>query len=60
MLHDSSIVSMKQTNSIRNSERWEYLAKLAIIGDPAVGKTSMLHRYSNKNFTHRQAQTLGN
>ena len=40
--------------------QWSSHAKVAIVGDSAVGKTSLLYRLSENKFTHRQPHTLGN
>jgi len=48
-------VSSRSNNSLTN----EYVFKFLIIGDAGVGKTSILQRYTEDEFTHGQQPTIG-
>lgn len=37
----------------------EYVCKVLVIGDPAVGKTSLLNRFSSKQFKEQYLPTVG-
>jgi len=42
-----------------NSEKGKYLFKIVILGDPAVGKTSLLRRYVDNMFSKDYLMTIG-
>jgi small GTP-binding protein len=42
-----------------NSENARYLFKIVILGDPAVGKTSLMKRYVDNMFCHDYLMTIG-
>lgn len=43
----------------RDDERYDYLVKLVIIGDTAVGKTNILLRYVNEEYKMTHITTIG-
>jgi Ras-related protein Rab-2A len=42
-----------------NSEKDRYVFKIVILGDPAVGKTSLLRQYVDKTFSRDYLMTIG-
>lgn len=43
----------------RDDEKYDYLVKLVIIGDTAVGKTNILLRYVNEEYKMSHVTTIG-
>jgi GTPase SAR1 family protein len=43
----------------KTEEKHDYLVKLVIIGDSAVGKTNILLRYSNDQYRMNHVSTIG-
>jgi GTPase SAR1 family protein len=43
----------------RDEEKYDYLVKLVIIGDTAVGKTNILLRYVNEEYKMSHVTTIG-
>lgn len=54
----SKIVSKKGSRS-QNSEPYDRLAKIAIIGDSSVGKTNILLRYVDDQYEMTHITTVG-
>jgi len=46
-------------NAKRNEERYDYMVKLVIIGDSAVGKTNILLRFVNDEYKINHVTTIG-
>jgi len=49
---------MENINSTQNDD-YDYLIKLLALGDSSVGKTSLLHRYTDDEFTSKFVSTVG-
>ncbi|MCG3220955.1 MAG: GTP-binding protein [Candidatus Heimdallarchaeota archaeon] len=56
MKDDSSTTDDKESTSLKTSS---YMVKLVLIGDAAVGKTSIRQRYLGKGFQREHLATLG-
>ena len=50
---------MSSLNRRRDEEKYDYLVKLVIIGDTAVGKTNILLRYVNEQYKATHITTIG-
>ena len=56
-IHDSSKLVMDSSNE--TFEHFDYMLKTLVIGNSAVGKTSMLIRYMEKTFQESFVSTVG-
>lgn len=50
---------MTNLNKRREEQKYDYLVKLVIIGDTAVGKTNILLRYVNEEYKMTHITTIG-
>ncbi len=48
-----------ETEQVQASNRKHYKAKICLVGNPAVGKTSLVRRYVLSNFDDKYLTTLG-
>jgi GTPase SAR1 family protein len=48
-----------ETNKNSVNEKHDYMVKILIIGDSAVGKTCILLRYAKDKFTDSHLTTIG-
>ena len=56
-IRDGSKVVVDNNNE--TFEHFDYMLKVLVIGNSAVGKTSMLIRYTEKNFQESYVSTVG-
>lgn len=42
-----------------SSDKYDFLFKIVLIGDPLVGKSNLLWRYINNEFKHQSTATIG-
>lgn len=42
-----------------DDDNYDFLFKVVLIGDAAVGKTAIVHRFKSGAFVERQASTIG-
>ena len=56
-IRDGSKVVVDSNNE--TFEHFDYMLKVLVIGNSAVGKTSMLIRYTEKNFQESYVSTVG-
>ncbi|MHA2062698.1 MAG: Rab family GTPase [Candidatus Sifarchaeia archaeon] len=52
-------LKLEGTRAISNSEKTRYVFKIVILGDPAVGKTSLTRRYVDNMFSKDYLMTIG-
>lgn len=50
---------MAQTQSIDQDENFDFLFKIVLIGDAAVGKTAIVQRFKAGTFLERHGSTIG-
>jgi GTPase SAR1 family protein len=43
----------------KDLDKYDYLAKVVIIGNSAVGKTNILLRFTNQNYKNSHVSTIG-
>lgn len=48
---------MTKVNGVKNSQ--EFIYKIIVIGDPFVGKTSLLTKFASKKFSEKYIKTIG-
>lgn len=48
-----------ENSSIKSNESYNYIFKVIVVGDPSIGKTSMINRYVTKTFSDKYILTIG-
>ena len=59
MSEDNEIMSKDNEDLVFSSDFESFVYKVIVIGDPAVGKTSLLKKFSTKQFSERYLPTVG-
>jgi small GTP-binding protein len=49
----------EDSDSVHKNDAYQFIFKIILIGDSNIGKTSLINRYINRNFTEKYICTIG-